>query len=185
MEMKFAFIGVVVFSGCFLTVLAAPIVPAQADCAEGEPAIGDIQPDVNLTVLPSTNIESLSNISVICNAGTPRFPNSSANASNLPPTNIKIYVGTFQVNECINITRCVYNLQTFFPDLPRAISCTAANTNGDCRFKVENITLIGETTVAPPIPTTITTAAPTTAPTDDDTDESEDETEESEDSDSD
>ena len=183
--MKPAILGVAVFSACCLTALAAPIVPAQANCAEGEPSIGDIQPDVNLTVLPSTTIEPLSNISVICDAGPPRFSNSSVNTSNLPPTNIKIYVGTFEVNECINISRCVYNLQTFFPDLPRAISCTAANANEDCRFKVENITFVGETTVAPPIPTTITTAAPTTAATDDDTDESEDESPESEDTDSD
>ena len=39
-EMKSAILGVAVLSVCFLTVLAAPIVPAQADCAEGEPSIG-------------------------------------------------------------------------------------------------------------------------------------------------
>ena len=202
--MKSTIIGVALLFACFFPILNAQIVPEQENCTQGDPEIGDIQPDVNLTVLPSTTIDPLSNIDVVCNAGPPSFPNSSVNTSNLPPENIKIYIGEFLVQECIMSTICVYNLTTFFPNLPRRISCTAANANDDCRFRDANILFTGETTVAPstltpttaevtpPVPTTeqVTPPAPTTATTtdgDEDTDsEEESESEsESEDSDSD
>ena len=179
--MKSTVIGVVLLFGCFLAISNAQVPAAQENCTEGEPRLGEIQPDVNLTVLPGTTIEPLTNISVICDAGPPRFPNSSANTSNLPPENIKIYVGADVVQECVNLTQCIYNLITFFPILPRRISCTAANANEDCRFKAVNILFPGETTVAPstsppatvtsttggvtpPVPTTeeVTTTARTT-----------------------
>ena len=167
--MKSTITGVALLFGCFLTISNAQVPEAQENCTEGEPRLGEIQPDVNLTVLPNTTIVPLTNISVICDAGPPRFPNSSANTSNLPPVNIKIYVGADVVKECdeVNVTQCVYNLITFFPILPRRISCTAANANEDCRFKAVNILFPGETTVAPSTspPTTVASTTGRVTPT--------------------
>ena len=200
-KMKFTILGVVLLSARFLSVLAAPVAPGQENCAEGEPLLGEIQPDVNLTVLPGLTIFPLSNISVTCDADRPRFPNSSAISSNQAPVNIKIFIGTFLVRECNDSFTCDYELQTYFPTLPRAISCTAANINNDCRFKVANITLVGDTTTTPSVsntPTTtptvesttppVTPPAPTTVTTtesDDDTDESDDESDDDSDDDDD
>ena len=36
-KMKFTILGVLVFSACFLRVLAAPVAPGQEKCKEGEP----------------------------------------------------------------------------------------------------------------------------------------------------
>ena len=144
--MKSAILGVVVLFACFLTILNAQIVPAQRNCVEGEPTLGQTQPDVNLTVSPSLTIAPLSSISVVCNAGPPRFPTSTATASNLPPTSIKIYIGSSQVLECTGTTTCTYNLPNYFPSLSRRISCTAANASGACRFKAANVRLTGDDT---------------------------------------
>jgi hypothetical protein len=40
------------------------------------------------------------------------------------------------------IYQCVYTLDTFFPDLPRMVSCTAVNADQECRFDTATITLV-------------------------------------------
>ena len=114
---------------------------------------GETQPDVNLTILPSTTVEVLSEISVICDADVPRFPNVSNTSALLPPVRISIRVGIYEVKMCPSnvvdpidsappVFQCIYNLTSFFPGIPRRISCTAFNAQGGCRFKTDNVTLL-------------------------------------------
>jgi hypothetical protein len=103
---------------------------------------GELQPDVNLTVLPGLTFPPLSNITVSCDGDQPRFPNTTNSTLIVRPNNIKIYVGPFEVKECTDTLQCVYTLSTFFPGTPPVISCTARNLNNACRFKVANITLM-------------------------------------------
>ncbi len=104
---------------------------------------GQSQPDVNLTVQPSLTIPPLSDYSIICDASEPRFPVSTT--ANLQPVKITIYVGRFEVKTCagVNVAQCVYNDPTYFPTSPQTISCTAANAQNECRFKVTNIQFQG------------------------------------------
>ena len=110
---------------------------------------GQSQPDVNLTVLPSLTIEAFSGISIVCDADVPRFP-SVANTSNPQlPVRIDIYIGIYKVKSCpvngISLTpvnQCVYNLASFYPTIPRRISCTASNAEGGCRFKTADAKLL-------------------------------------------
>ena len=102
--------------------------------------VGEFAPDLNITVLPSLTIPVLSNFSVICDASTPRFPVVSN--FTLQPIEIIMYVGTFEVNRCVDAMQCVYTNPTFFPGTPRIISCTTLNAQRQCRFKVVNITLL-------------------------------------------
>ena len=97
-----------------------------------------MSPDVNFTVQPSLNITVFTPVTIDCKAG------ASSNAS-LPPVEITIRVGIYTVKICGDGTtpvyECVYNLRSFFPGLPRRISCAAENANGDCRYKDANVTL--------------------------------------------
>jgi hypothetical protein len=107
---------------------------------------GDIQPDVNITVLPSQAVLSFTPLDIICDANIARFP-SSLPGPPQPPVRILIYVGIYRVKECedggVNpVFQCIYNLTSFFPGLPRRFSCTAFNANGQCRFKSANITIL-------------------------------------------
>ena len=52
-----------------------------------------------------------------------------------------MYLGTQEVKRCIDCFQNVYS-RTFFPGTPQIISCTTLNTQGQCRFKVVNITLL-------------------------------------------
>ena len=70
----------------------------------------------------------------------PRFP--VASNFTLQPIEIIMYVGTFEVNRCVDAMQCVYTNPTFFPGSPRIISCTTLNAQSQCRFKVVNITLL-------------------------------------------
>lgn len=110
---------------------------------------GETQPDVNLTVLPSLTVEVLSKISIICDADLPRFPSASDTRTLKPPVRIIINIGVYEVKKCpVNgvsstpVNQCIYNLTSFIPGIPRRISCTTFNADGDCRFKTANVTLL-------------------------------------------
>ena len=103
--------------------------------------LGQIGPDVNMTVLPSTIIPEYANMTVICDADVP-----PAGSPAFPPLEIVIRLGIYTGRTCGDgadpVYRCVYTLRSFFPGLPRDISCTAENSNGECRTRVANITLV-------------------------------------------
>ena len=145
------FFGVILLSAHVLTVSTVNVAPDKDTCAKGEPSPGDLQPLVNLTVLPSLTIIELNRVTVICDAATP------SGASSLPPSQIHIYFGEYVVKTCGNgkspIYQCVYSLNSFFPMLDRIVSCTAVNAVGQCRLKVAIVALVKEedltTTVLP------------------------------------
>ena len=100
---------------------------------------GESSPDVYITLAPSSPIQPLSPLSVSCDADVAQVPFESQESPPQPPTTIMIHIGPYMVKDCDNggfpINKCVYNLETFFPGLPRTITCTAGNNIGECRFK--------------------------------------------------
>ena len=111
--------------------------------------VGETQPDVNLTVLPSLTVDVFSPISIVCDADVPRFPNVSNTSTLLPPVRIFINVGIYRVKACpfagpspTPVNQCIYNLTSFIPGIPRRISCTAFNSADGCRFKTANATVL-------------------------------------------
>ena len=100
---------------------------------------GESSPDVYITLAPSSPIQPLSPLSVSCDADVAQVPFESKKSPPQPPTTIMIHIGPYMVKDCDNggfpINKCVYNLETFFPGLPRTITCTAQNNIGECRFK--------------------------------------------------
>ena len=97
---------------------------------------------MNFTVQPSLNITELSPITVECDAAN--------GSTSLPPVKITIRVGIYTGRACEDggnpVYRCVYYLENYFPGIPREISCTAENANGDSNRRSAIITLT-------PIPT--------------------------------
>ena len=108
--------------------------------------LGEFEPDVNITVLPSQSVPELSDIDINCSGDIARFLPSSMTP--LPPIIIMIHVGQYKVKECDNggltINECAYTLRRFSSSLPRTISCTTLNALGFCRFKTVNIVLLSE-----------------------------------------
>lgn len=100
---------------------------------------GESGPDVYITVAPPSPIQPLSPISVSCDADVAMVPFETPKSPPQPPTTIMMHIGIYMVKVCDNggfpINKCVYNLESFFPELPRTISCTAVNNIGECRFK--------------------------------------------------
>ena len=88
--------------------------------------------NVNITVLPSLDFIPFDPITVICEASPPGI-------SGTVPAKIEIFIGEYPVEECLETSRCVYNLETYFPILSRNISCNITDADGGCRFKVSNL----------------------------------------------
>lgn len=108
--------------------------------------VGETQPDVNLTVLPSLRVQALSSISIVCDADVPRFQSVSSTCTPLPPVRLDIRIGEYRVKSCraAPVNNCTYTLPSFFPILPRKISCTAFNIDGGCRFKTANVIFLSQ-----------------------------------------
>ncbi|XP_028395820.1 mucin-2-like [Dendronephthya gigantea] len=169
--MKNIFIGAVLLSAQLFLVSTAPIVPEQENCVEGEPMEGQRQPDVNITILPSTEIPELSPVEIVCDADLARFP-ANLTPPATAPVKITIRIGIYNVKECKNnvgVFQCNYSVSSFIPGIPQRISCTASTEDRQCRFKTASITIAQEpttpsgnvtSTTSPP-----TTSAPATPPT--------------------
>ena len=97
-------------------------------------SLGGFQPDVNITLLPSTTIPLNSPIRVICDAGLTRYA-QDLSFEPLPPVVLAINIGIYRVKTCSGdpVKQCVYDLISFISGLPRVVVCTASNALGQCR----------------------------------------------------
>lgn len=122
-------------------------------CVEGEPTIDQPEPDLNITLLPSTTIPVGSEVQIICRAGYPRFL-QNPNIRPLPPVVINIFHGNKRVASCRSIgsnvvSMCFHRITKFLDEFSRKIGCMVSNPSGECRFKTNEINLLTGQTVTP------------------------------------
>ena len=103
--------------------------------------LGQSEPNVEVSALPSLSIPALGEIEIKCDA-------NAANPA-LPPITIMIHVGPHLMKECDNawepVNECRLKLKTFFPEMPKEISCTAVNSKGECRIDNAQVVLLRRT----------------------------------------
>lgn len=103
--------------------------------------LGQSEPNVDISALPSLSIPVLGEIEIKCDA-------NAANPA-LPPITIMIHVGPYLVKECANawepVNECRFKLGPFFPNMPKEISCTAVNAKGECRLDNAQVVLLSGT----------------------------------------
>lgn len=114
---------------------------SNASCKMGEPKPGDLEPDLNMTVSPSNVVRLGEKINITCIAGKPRFP-IDINIRPRDVTSVKIEIGdeekicTLQNNQVI--INCTYT--TILNTTTKNMAICTAKIDGDCRYKITNIT---------------------------------------------
>ena len=111
---------------------------------------GEQEPDLNVTVSPSTVLQVGAEINISCEAGISRFQDK--NTRPLPISRITIQFGDNTViKECTSqgpgkaeVNKCTDTTTLNNATTQNLVICTAKSDTG-CRFKVINITFIEET----------------------------------------
>ena len=107
--------------------------------------IGDPEPNMNITVSPSTRIKEGTNITIICDADRPQ----NANTSPLPIILIRIiaFIGVKRVKNCQSVPVLTCNLT--IPNVTKEnlgrISCKAFDSKEQCRLKILELEIINDT----------------------------------------
>ena len=112
-------------------------------------SIGEPQPDLNITVLPSTRISEGTNITIICDADYPRLLHpGNTNIRPLPPVQTRIFIKDDAVKTCWNNTAltCRHIILNVNKTIPRRIICSTSNSGGECRFKILELEFINGAT---------------------------------------
>ena len=95
--------------------------------------------------MPSLSIPLYDPLGIICDADVAPNPSNPLTNPPEPPVRIMIHIGIYKVKECTNggnpVNQCEYNFGSFFPGIPRLVSCTAEDKNGGCRFRTAQLTI--------------------------------------------